>query len=590
MTDSKIITRLFFRLLPVQIIIVAIGSINSIIDGIIASNMIGPIALSIIGLYMPMIKLTDTVNAVMGGGSQILCGQFLGKGEIKNTNKVFSLDLIFTVVFSLILSAIMLITPGPVGTALGANAETIDGITDYLRAMSFGVSGSMLASQFTVFMQLEQQEKRTYIGVGAMAVANVTFNILFVNVLQMGIFGLGLSTSISSWIFCLIQVSYYFTDKAVIRFSLKNLDFTYLKDMIRIGIPGAVEQICLTIRGFALNSMIVWFAGNNALSAFSAVGTLGSVYYATTAGVASATRLLVSVYYGEEDRAGLLMIMKTALFKGVALVGAVAALCMALSVPFTGMFCNDPSSEVYQLTFQYFFIFPLSMPFSAFCVIFNNYYQCTDRIKMVDVISVMDGAVGVLISALMLAPFMGAMGIWLAQVLNGVYTTISVFVYTMIVNKRFPTSVEEMLIIPEGFGVPENDRLDICIKSREEVINTSEAVTDFCKAHGISRKYSNYSGLCIEEMAGNIVKFGFKDGKAGTIDIRVVYKNGGILIRFKDTCKPFDPKEYLKLFTPDDVTHNIGIRMISRICTGMEYNYVLGLNVLTIIVREGAAA
>ena len=45
-----------------------------------------------------------------------------------------------------------------------------------------------------------------------------------------------------------------------------------------------------------------------------------------------------------------------------------------------------------------------------------------------------------------------------------------------------------------------------------------------------------------------------------------------------------------KLFTPDDVTHNIGIRMISRICTGMEYNYVLGLNVLTITVREGAAA
>lgn len=30
--DSTIITRLFFRLLPVQIILVAIGSVNSVID------------------------------------------------------------------------------------------------------------------------------------------------------------------------------------------------------------------------------------------------------------------------------------------------------------------------------------------------------------------------------------------------------------------------------------------------------------------------------------------------------------------------------------------------------------------------------
>jgi len=36
--DTKIITRLFFRLLPVQIMLVAIGSINSIIDGAIAGK------------------------------------------------------------------------------------------------------------------------------------------------------------------------------------------------------------------------------------------------------------------------------------------------------------------------------------------------------------------------------------------------------------------------------------------------------------------------------------------------------------------------------------------------------------------------
>ena len=45
-TDSRIISNMFFRLLPVQIILVAIGSLNNIIDGAMASNLIGADALT----------------------------------------------------------------------------------------------------------------------------------------------------------------------------------------------------------------------------------------------------------------------------------------------------------------------------------------------------------------------------------------------------------------------------------------------------------------------------------------------------------------------------------------------------------------
>ena len=164
--------------------------------------------------------------------------------------------------------------------------------------MSFGITGQLLASQFSVFLQLEQQEKRTYVGIAVMACANVSLNIIFVKVLGMGMFGLGLSTSISSWLFCIIQGSYYLTKKAAIRLSFKSLDFSFLKDMLRIGAPGAVVQLCQTFRGMAVNIIILKYAGNNALAAYSAVATFGCVYFAATAGIASATRLLVSVYYG----------------------------------------------------------------------------------------------------------------------------------------------------------------------------------------------------------------------------------------------------------------------------------------------------
>ena len=51
---SDMITNLFFRLLPVQILLLAIGSINSVIDGVMASNFIGTDAMTVTGLYMMM--------------------------------------------------------------------------------------------------------------------------------------------------------------------------------------------------------------------------------------------------------------------------------------------------------------------------------------------------------------------------------------------------------------------------------------------------------------------------------------------------------------------------------------------------------
>jgi anti-sigma regulatory factor (Ser/Thr protein kinase) len=118
------------------------------------------------------------------------------------------------------------------------------------------------------------------------------------------------------------------------------------------------------------------------------------------------------------------------------------------------------------------------------------------------------------------------------------------------------------------------------------VLNTSQKVIDFCKLHNIDKKHAFYSGLCIEEMAGNIIKHGFKTTNnkvKNSVDICVVYKDGGILMRLKDNCSPFNPKEREAIFKPgDDVTSNIGIRMIERISKRMEYQFVLGLNVLSV--------
>ena len=138
-------------------------------------------------------------------------------------------------------------------------------------------------------------------------------------------------------------------------------------------------------------------------------------------------------------------------------------------------------------------------------------------------------------------------------------------------------------MIPDSFGAHEEDRLDISLTTDEEVVTIARQVQEFCSEKGLDKRRAYLSGLFLEEMAGNIVDHGFDlDKKDHSVDVRVVYKDGNVILRLKDDCLPFNPQELASIADPDDITKNIGIRMVYKIASDITYQNILGLNVLTI--------
>ena len=78
-SGSGVVSGIFYRLLPVQILLMVLASINTIIDGLFASNCISLVAMDATGLFAPVNGVISAVGAVMLGGSQILSGRFMGK-------------------------------------------------------------------------------------------------------------------------------------------------------------------------------------------------------------------------------------------------------------------------------------------------------------------------------------------------------------------------------------------------------------------------------------------------------------------------------------------------------------------------------
>ena len=81
---------------------------------------------------------------------------------------------------------------------------------------------------------------------------------------------------------------------------------------------------------------------------------------------------------------------------------------------------------------------------------------------------------------------------------------------------------------------------------------------------------------------GNVIEHGFADGKAHSIEFRVLRKPECWIVRLRDNCKLFDVKKYMEQYSSDDPTKNIGLKMIVGIAEDVTYFNALNLNNLTL--------
>ena len=576
-------SKIFFKLLPVQILIVAMGSINSVVDGVIAGRFINAASVGVIGLFFVMVNMINAISSVFLGGSSVLCGRYMGMGDIDKTRGIVSLNQTVIVMIGAVLTFICAVFSGLIADLCGASPELRGELKLYIIGFSIGIIPQLLGAQVAAFLQLERQSLRNYIGVAAMIVSNVVFNITFVVVFNLGIFGLALSTSMCNWIYFIILETYYLSPKAQLRYDIKNIYWEKTLELIKIGFPGALLVFCLALREIVLNRVVLTYAGQDGLSAKSSLGMIGGFFIALCLGGGAVIRMLASVNVGEEDRDSIKDLIKLSFTKVLLMSVVIAAIVVMISGMVVSIFFADTTSNVYHLAHQFFVIYGLSIPLIMVVQIETNYLQAMGQNICVNIFSLIDGLFSVIIPAIILAPVLGALGIWLATPIGIVISAIVYPIYAIIYWKRVPRNSDEWLLFKDDFGVPDEDRLVLRIKDKDDVSTTSQKVQEFCIDKGFDKKKAYYSALCLEEMTRNVVEHGFSmDAKAHFLEARVVKKGGTIILRIKDDCKSFDPVDMAGHLKSEDITKNIGIRMVMKLASSANYQNLLGLNVLTI--------
>ena len=585
LSDRKLLTGLFFRLLPFQILLIIITAVNGIVDSIYASNVLGKTAMSALGLYAPLNHFLYAVSILLVGGSQILYGRYIARDR-ESVNSVFSINLTISAIVSVATSLLLVLAVVTGFTSVYVSQEPdLSMFNSYLLGQSVGIPALVLGQQLFAFLSLENQTRRTMVASILCFVINTILNHVFLVIIPWGTFGLGLSSSISTWVFLLIQAKYYLAGRSEWRFSLKAARWSDLPDMLRLGVSGAISRFLETFRCFIVNYLIMTYVGTVGLSSFAASNNVMAIFWAFPFGTVAVCRMLFSISVGEKDRRSLIDTLYICLTKGVLLICAIAALMILCAKPLTMMFYRDPSDPVFDMTVMGFRLLPICMIPAMLSLNFCCYAQTIERKKLAVILPIIDGMVGVVACSFVLIPVMKMNGLYVSNILNGIICCIVVIIAAWIPLKHFPRNLEDLMVIPEDFSPGADDRIDITVREVDQVINISQQIIDFCRNRGIDKRRSYFAGLCLEEMAGNVVTHGFsKDKKPHSVDVRVIHSGDNIILRIRDNCKEFNPSERAEINKIGEDGKNIGITIVYNISGDVTYQNLLGLNVLSVVI------
>ena len=572
-SNQKLIQSAFCRMMIVNMFVMMASCLNSFIDNLIVSRLLGTEALAATGYFAPVATAVGFYNMIVLG-VQVLCGNFIGAGKKKEVSSLFMSAFAFLGVLSTVFAITGIVFRNGLSTFLGARGTVHWMLSGYIAGYMPGIPAQALVAMLMALVSYNNDMRRSYISAAVMAAANAVGDLLLSG---MGTFGIGLASTISSLMALFILLPGYLRKDRILHFTKSQMDGKVVLQAARRGVPSLLFTAGLLIKNALMNYTLSTCAGASGVAVANVLGSVCSIIGIVSGGFGTAYLSLAGLYYGEEDRSSFIVLFQIAFRIGETCFLIITAAIM-LSSSFLSTLFFTPATEPWEMGKQMFLLGFLFYPFNILysCLLNSNHAQ--DRMTLVNVLSVVETAL-IGVTAALTVPWFGMAAAWLANTWVDVLCVSALVGYGWITKKKADFKAATLLALSDSFGASLNEIMEYSVKSMDDVTRVSESVVNFCKERGVSSRTAFFAGICVEEMSNNIFRHGSRPGKSTYVDVRVVVQED-LTIRIRDNCPEFDPRKRIEMFHPESPEQNIGIRLTAGLARQIDFYNNAGINTL----------
>ena len=345
---------LLFRLAVPTVVAQLVNILYNIVDRAYIGHMPqdGSLALTGLGVCMPIILVVSAFAALVGSGGGPRASIYMGKGDNETAEKILGTCFTAQIVISAALTAALLLFGRQMLLVFGASGNTIDFADAYLSIYALGTVFVQLTLGMNAFITAQGFTKQSMSTVIIGAVCNIILDPIFIFVLGMGVRGAALATVISQELSCIWVLRFLTGGQTVLRLRYSNLfaGADYVLPCLALGAASFIMQSTESALFVCFNSSLLRYGGDIAVGSMTILSSVIQFAMMPLQGIAMGAQPILSYNYGAKNYERVRSAFKLLLGVSLSFSTAIWLLVMLFPQIFAAIFTSDAELIAFTVT------------------------------------------------------------------------------------------------------------------------------------------------------------------------------------------------------------------------------------------------
>ena len=336
---------LLFKLALPTITAQLINMLYNVVDRVYIGHMegVGDLALTGVGVCMPLIMIISAFAALVAGGGAPRASIFMGQGDRDSAERTMGACFTLQCIISVILTVILALFHEPLLLAFGASENTIEYAAAYMQIYSIGTIFVQLTLGMNAYITAQGFARMGMLTVVIGAVANIILDPIFIFALDMGVRGAALATVLSQAISCLWVLLFLSGKKSILRLrpAVLKIDLKLVLPCIALGSAHFIMQASESVISACFNTSLRTYGGDIAVGAMTILTSVMQFAMLPLQGLAQGAQPIISYNYGARNRDRVRGIFKILLTSSLIYSMTIWAAVMLFPRGFASIFTSD---------------------------------------------------------------------------------------------------------------------------------------------------------------------------------------------------------------------------------------------------------
>lgn len=277
-----------------------INVLYSVVDRMYLGRLPGHLALTGLGLTMPIVSILMGFANLCGMGGAPLCSICRGQGDDEEAEHILGNSFTLLLILGAAATLVFLLLKRPVLYLFGASEATFPYADAYLTVYLCGTLFVMVSLGMNPFINAQGFAKIGMMTVGLGAVVNIVLDPVFIFVLNMGVQGAALATVIAQGCSAVWVLKFLTGKRAILRlkFDCMALSARRVRKIVSLGLAGFFVNLTNSLVQVVCNTTLQAYGGDLYVGAMTIINSIREVVSMPVQGLSNGSQPVLGYNYG----------------------------------------------------------------------------------------------------------------------------------------------------------------------------------------------------------------------------------------------------------------------------------------------------